>query len=51
MFILPTADESFEHLRRAGWLVGEKGRLASWIVFGTHGRHGVAAMTPNRAES
>ena len=39
MNALPSVDESFDRLHRAGWSVGEVATTGEWVVIGTNGRN------------
>ena len=48
---LPSVDESFDRLRRAGWSVGEVATAGEWIVTGTNGENVIDALGETQAEA
>jgi hypothetical protein len=47
----PSADESLDRLRRAGWSVGDVGTATRWVVSGTNGENVIFAVGGSRAEA
>ena len=48
---LPSVDESFDRLRRAGWSVGEIPTAGEWVVSGTNGENVMEARGPTQTEA
>ena len=48
---LPSVDESFDRLHRAGWSVGEAATAAGWLVSGTNGENVIRAGGDTQAEA
>ena len=51
MNALPSVDESFERLHRAGWSVGEVATTSEWIVTGTNGENVIEARCRSQTEA
>src|SRR5262249_45430861 len=51
MNALPSVDESFERLHRAGWSVGEVATGGEWIVTGRNGENVLEARGQTQAEA
>jgi hypothetical protein len=45
----PTADESRDRLRRAGWTAGEIATVTRWEVYGSNGENRIEATSKARA--
>jgi len=48
---LPSVDESFDRLHRAGWSVGEVATAGEWIITGTKGENVLEARGRVQAEA
>jgi hypothetical protein len=48
---LPSVDESFDRLHRAGWSVGEVATAGEWVVSGTNGENLLVARGETQAEA
>jgi hypothetical protein len=46
-----TVDESLDHLRRAGWSVGDYGTATRWVVSGSNGENLIFATGATRLEA
>jgi hypothetical protein len=47
----PSADESFDRLRRDDWSVGDTGWGSGWFVTGTNGENAIRAAGRTREEA
>ena len=48
---LPSVDESFDRLHRAGWSVGEVATVGGWVLTGPNGENVLAVRGQMQAEA
>jgi hypothetical protein len=48
---LPSVNESFDRLHRAGWSIGESAGAIVWLVTGTNGENVICAEGSSQAEA